>query len=401
MDLQSDVQNSLEKFSHPSPSNKRKVFIAVVILVLIGAGMILKNYFFSAKSEQRSLRSVAVEVESARRASISRTITAIGSLRANQMVTVKPFISGLVSKIHVEGGQEVKFGQTIVSIDDRKYRNKLKEAEAKLAYANLDFARNDKLVNLNYGRKKAQEQALAEKHSAEAAVDQAKKEIEDCQIVSPFDGIISLNELSVGSPVNESVELFSVIDLDPIKIEFRIPAQYLRNLSVGQSLNVSVDGFLDQKFEAYIEAIDTRVDPNAHTIAVRAIIRNENNMLRPGLFARIDLQVGSKDDALVLPTSAVQINGKEESVYKLMFYGGKENDETFVAVRQPVSTGLQEGDKIEITRGIVEGDLIVTVGHLKIRDGTPVTFEGDNEYLKKIKEEKAKKNDNESKKVKK
>jgi membrane fusion protein (multidrug efflux system) len=366
----------------------RKASILGGISLIILLGGLIKGLFFSSNFSPRTLKAITVEVESVRVASIARTITAVGTLRANQSVTIKPLVNGQVAKINVEGGQEVKAGEAIVSIDDRKYRNKLKEAEAKLAFAELEFNRYDKLATQNLGKKKLYERAIADKKEAEALVDSAKKEIEDSVITAPFEGVITLNDISVGAAVNENTELFTIVDLDPIKIDFRIPAQYLKTISRGQSIKVMIDGFLDEKFEAYIEAIDARVDPNSHTIAVRANINNKNNLLKPGLFARIDIQVGSKDNALVVPAGAVQVNGDEESVYKLTYY---DKEKAFIAIRHPIVTGLQEADKVEVLRGLDEGDLIVTVGQLKIRDGTPVSFEEEKKYIDKLKEEAQKK----------
>lgn len=363
--------------------HKIALFGGIAVIFLLG-GLVFKEVLFPSKPPVRMLKAITIEAEPVRIASISRTITAVGTLRANQSVTVKPLVSGQVTKIHVEGGEEIKAGEAIISIDDRKYRNKLKEAEAKLAFAELEFNRYDKLAAQNLGKKKLHERAIADRKEAEALVDMAKKEIEDSIITAPFEGVISLNDISIGVSVNENTELFTIVDVDPIKIDFRIPAQYLKNISKGQSMNIVIDGFLDKKFEAYIEAIDAKVDPNSHTIAVRANIDNKSHLLKPGLFARIDIQVGSKDNAIVLPSTAVQVNGDEESVYKLTYYA-KEN--TFVAIRHPVVTGLQEADKIEVLRGVDVGDLVVTVGQLKIRDGAPVTFEGEKEYLDKLREE--------------
>ena len=374
-------------FPRTSSGNRRKFMLlgGIIVAFLVGVGvLIFKGVFSPSEPPARALKSVTVEVEPARTASISRVITAVGTLRANQSVTIKPLVNGQVSKIHVEGGQEVRDGEAIISIDDRKYRNKLKEAEAKLAFAELEFNRYDKLAALNFGKKKLYERAVADRKEAEAMVDQARKEIEDSVITAPFEGMITLNDISIGASVNENTELFTIVDLDPIKLDFHIPAQYLRNISKGQNLKVMVDGFLDQKFDAFIEAVDARVDPNSHTIAVRAAIDNGKHLLKPGLFARIDIQVGSKDNAIVLPASVVQVNGDEESVYKLTYFA-KEN--IFVAMRHPITTGFQEADKIEVVRGVSEGDLIVTVGQLKIRDGVAVTFEGEKEYLDKFKKE--------------
>lgn len=364
-------------------SSRNKVLFGAGLFILVVGGFVLKGVLFAPPPVARAFKPVTVEVEPARVASIARTITAVGTLRANQSVVVKPLVNGQVSKIYVEGGQEVKAGDPILTLDDRKYQNKLKEAEARLSFADLEFERYQKLVAQNFGRKKSHEQAISNKKEAEALVDIAKKEIEDCVIKAPFEGVVSLNDISVGASVNENTELFTVVDIDPIKIDFRVPAQYLKNISKGQTVNVTIDSFMDQKFEASVDAIDALVDPQSHTISVRATIDNKNNLLKSGLFARLDLEVGAKDNAIIVPSFAVQVNGDEEFVYKLIYYAEKN---IFVAVRNPVMTGLQEGDKIEIVQGLNEGDLIVTVGQIKIRDGIPVTFEGEKEYLDKFKQ---------------
>lgn len=375
----------MNSLTNPKKSHRKKIIWGIVLIALGSTAFVYKDTIFpTEKVIARTMRSVKIEAEPVRLASISREITASGALRANQSVTIKALVHGQVAKIHVEGGQEVKKGEPIISIDDRRYRNKVKELESKLSFLNRDFDRYSKLNDSNYGKKKLFEKASADRSEAEAALDQARKDVEDCTIAAPFDGSISLNEVSVGMSVSENVELFTISDIDPIKIDFRIPSKYIKNISVNQPVSISIDEFLDQKFDAFIDAIDSKVDTTSHTIAIRVSIKNANNALIPGLFARVHLLVGAKDNAMVVPTSAVQINGDQESVYKLTYY---EKENIFVAVRQPVTLGLQEKDKVEVIRGVKENDLIVTVGHMKIRDGIPVTFEGDKEYLDKYKEE--------------
>lgn len=377
--------DSMNSLPNPKKSHRNKIIWVILFVILGSTTLVYKEKIFSTeKVVARTMRAVKIEAEPVRLASISREITASGTLRANQSVTVKALIHGQVAKIHVEGGQEVKKDEPIISIDDRRYRNKVKELESRLSFLQRDFDRYSKLNESNFGRKKLYEKALADRSEAEAALDQARKEVEDCTITAPFDGTVSLNDVSVGMSVSENVELFTISDNDPIKIDFRIPSKYIKNISVGQAVSISIDEFLDQKFDAFIEAVDSKVDINSHTIAIRVNVKNNTNLLRPGLFARVSLLVGAKDNAMVVPTSAIQINGDQESVYKLTYY---EKENIFVAIRQPITLGLQEKDKVEVVRGLNENDLIVTVGHLKIKDGSPVTFEGDKEYLDKYKEE--------------
>ena len=364
------------------------LFSSLALAVFLGVWY-WKNTSNPDQQKNRVARAVLVEVEAARKASISRTITAAGTLRANQSVNIKAFVNGQVRKIYAQGGQEVGEGAPILALDDRKYRNRLQEAEAKLSFAKLELSRYQKLSDANSGPKKRQEKAETDYREALAYVDQAKKDIDECVIKAPFEGVITLNDISIGASVDERSELFTLVDMDPIKIDFRVPAQWLRYLSIGQSIGVKVDGFLDEKFEANIEAMDATVDPTAHTILVRGSIDNKKRILKPGLFARVELQVGSKDNAIVLPVTAVQVNGEQESVYKLTYFD-KEN--VFVAARYPVVVGLQQGQLVEILRGVNPEDLVVVVGVSKIRDGSVVSFEGEKEYLDKFKKNRENKN---------
>lgn len=365
---------------------EHRVLAILLGLIIVGAfAIIIKEFFLSEPKNRRQMKGVTVEVEYVRKASLTKRITTVGTLTANQIVTVKPQVNGLISEIKVQGGSEVVANQPIMQIDDRQFKSNLKEEEAKLILAKAVHDRASKLLEKKFGPVKSYDEALANLKAAESRVEIATKRVEDSLIQAPFEGIISLNNISIGAPVNEQTELFTIVDVDPMKLDFRVPAEYLKYISVGQTLTIVIDGFEDEPFSGTVEAIDAKVDPHAHSIAVRANLRNEKRMLKPGLFARVDLVVGSKDDALVVPLSAVESSGDEEYVYKV-FNG--------VAYRFPVTTGIQEGDNIEIVRGLQDEDTVVTVGQNKIRDGIPVVYEGMENDLKKEDNSKQSKNVN-------
>ncbi|MBN9412712.1 MAG: efflux RND transporter periplasmic adaptor subunit [Candidatus Paracaedimonas acanthamoebae] len=365
---------------------EHRVLATLLGLIILGVfSLIIKQFVLSDQKSRRQMKGVTVEIEYVRKASLTKHITTVGTLAANQIVTVKPQVSGLVSEIKVQGGSEVVANQVIMQIDDRQFKSNLKEEEAKLILAKAAHERASKLLEKKFGPAKSYDEALANLKAAESRVEIATKRVEDSQIQAPFEGIISLNNISIGAPVNEQTELFTIVDVDPMKLDFRVPAEYLRYISVGQTLAIIIDGFEDEPFSGTVEAIDAKVDPHAHSIAVRAHLSNQKRTLKPGLFARVDLVVGSKDNALVVPLSAVESSGDEEYVYKV-FNG--------VAYRFPVTTGIQEGDNIEIVRGLQEGDVVVTVGLNKIRDGIPVVYEGMETDLKKEDDSKESKNTN-------
>ena len=177
-----------------------------------------------------------------------------------------------------------------------------------------------------------------------------------------------MRNISVGATVDEGKDLAKLVDVTPIIIDFQVPATFVRLISPGQDITVKVDGFGDKKFDATIDAVDALIDPSSHSLSARGSIPNSSGELKPGLFGRVNLIAGSKDDALLVPEIAVEISGDENFVFKVVEQTRKDGTKTMVAYRTVVTTGLREGKNIEIVRGLKKGDLVVTSGQIKIRD---------------------------------
>src|SRR3546814_8096054 len=141
--------------------------------------------------------------------------------------------------------------------------------------------------------------------------------------------------------------------LQPLKVDFRVPAVYLRLLEVGQPLRIRVDAFPDETFTGTVYAIDPRIDVNGRAVALRATIPNEDGRLRPGLFARVTLVVDRREDAIIVPEQAIVPRGDEKFVFKVL--DGK-------AVMSPVRTGQRREGPVELIEGLAGGDGIVTSG---------------------------------------
>tara|TARA_A100000171_G_C2132071_1_gene147424 strand:- start:1144 stop:2490 length:1347 start_codon:yes stop_codon:yes gene_type:complete len=351
---------------HKLAEHKRGIFLGILAILAISLGL----YFIlkSEEAEKRDYRASKVEVEEVRIGSMTRTITAVGTLRAQQTVILRPEINGVIAKIHIDGGEYVNEGDPLFTLEDRLFRAEVKEAEAKLALARVQNKRATKLEAQKFGSAVNRDKALADLNVAEALLESAKSKLDRTIIKAPFDGIVGLHSLSLGAPVDQNKELITLVDINPMKVDFKVPAKFLRYISTGQRVKVAVDGFREKKFPGLIEGIDATVDTTAHSIEARALIPNKNRILKPGLFARVDVVVGTKSKALIVPAVAVDKLGDQEFVYKVV--EGR-------AFQTPVITGIQEGENIEILRGVNAGDHIVTVGQLKLQDGSPVRYELD------------------------
>ena len=346
---------------------KQKPLLAVAAALPVLAAIYGGYLFFQSSSEvERKARPVPVEAEEVRVGSLTRTITAVGTLRANQMVDLRTEVAGVVSQVNVKGGEYVEPGTLLFTLDDRSFRAEVQGAEAQLTNARLAYERAQKLsANQITANKKNFAEAEAAFKIAEAKLERAESDLSKTKIRAPFEGIVGIHDLSVGSHVDSNKEILTLVDVTPIKVDFRIPAEYLPFVSTGQKVSVLVDGFGKTPFPGLIEAIDSKVDPVTHSIGARAVVPNKKNLLKPGLFSRVDVVVGAKDHTLIVPASALEKQGDQEMIYKVV---------EGLAIHVPVITGIQEGDNVEVVRGLNPGDHVITVGQMKIRDNTPVRY---------------------------
>lgn len=357
MSIIQTFSNIIRKYPH---------LIAVALILLIGISAGLYLYPKTAVDQKRNLDKVSVEVEEVRTGSLTRTITAVGTLIANQTIVLKPEISGVIARIYVDGGEMVNKDMPLFEIDDRLYKSEVKDCEAKLKFATLELKRAKQLASTNFGSTQKHDDAQGKYLIAEAACDAANAKLEKTIIRAPFQGVVGLHSLSIGAHIGPDREIATLVDINPIKVDFKIPAEYIRFISLGQKINVIVDGFGERKFLGLLAGIDSKVDPLAHSINIRALMANKENLFKPGMFARIQLVVGSKDNTVLIPENAIESSGDQEMVYKVI---------DGLAFQVPIITGIREGENVEILRGLQPDDHIVTVGQSKIRDGTPVRYE--------------------------
>jgi membrane fusion protein (multidrug efflux system) len=352
-------------------STKHLVMGAATAVVVIAAGVYL--YKQSQPAATAEYLGVSVEVDVARRGSLNRKLETVGNLVANNTVSVRSQVRGQVSVARAQGGEEVQKGAVLFELDDRTFVAALKEAQARFTVAEANFKRAGALKEKNFGTGKSLDETQAQFLAAQAAVEKAQKELEDTKISAPFEGMVSLHKISVGATVDPSTEILTITDVDPMKVDFKVPAQYYAYLSVGQEVTVTVDSLPDQVFKATIENIDAQVDAVSQQVAIRATLDNSKRMLKPGSYAKIAMTVGSQDNALFVPEEAVKVTADQSYVFKV--FEVPEYPGVFAAGRVPVITGIEDGDRIEIKRGLNERDLVVTVGMDKLRQGAQIRFD--------------------------
>lgn len=305
------------------------------------------------------VEALKVAVETAQRQTL-----AIGTFRSYESVIIRPEVTGRVVELSFREGEKVKSGQIMVRLDDSVEKATLGQAEARLALAKANFARAQTLVAREAGTIKALDEARTGLLSAEADITLAKARLDKMSIAAPFDGIVGLRKVSVGDYLSPGTAVVNVEQIDPLKIDFRVPEIFLPAVKDGAPISVTVDAFPGRSFAGQIYAIDPLIDQAGRSIVVRARIGNPGDILRPGLFARVTLTLAVRENAIFVPEQSIIPIGDKTFVYRIV--DGK-------VTNTQVKLGLRRNASVEVLEGLSPGDLVVTAGQLKVQPGRAVT----------------------------
>lgn len=289
--------------------------------------------------------------------------SAVGTLKANESVVIRPQIEGTVKEIRFQSGDAVAKGDPLIFLEDSLYKAMLNEAQAKLELYKGKYERARILYERRSGTLKERDEMFAQMRITQAEVDKAKAQLAKTVLRAPFDGVIGLKNISAGAYVRVGEDLVTLDHLDPMKIEFRLGENMIDKVSIGKSLEVEVDGFPDNVFEAKVEAIDTNIDPMGHSLRVRALLENKEELFKPGLYVKVKLLTNSHENVVKVPESAVESRGNQEYVYRV---------EDGKARYTPVKTGGRNGEKVEILAGLESGQTVIVAGQMKVQDKWPV-----------------------------
>lgn len=308
---------------------------------------------------------VPVEVAKAKTGTVLRRVTTVGTLTAIQSVVLHSEVTGKIAKIYFKEGKTVKEGTPLFKIDDALYKAKVKEAEAKFEVNKGQYNRTVKLLEKKFGTIADRDKAFAEMQVSEALLDQAKIDLDNTVIKAPFAGVMDFSKVHVGAAISPTIDLATIVDLDPINVDFSVAESYLPHVHEGDIVDVTVEDIDILPVEATITAISPEISPDTRKVVLRAQMPNTELLYRPGLFARVLVLAGTVENAVLVPTTAIEREGDEEFVLLVV-----DN----VSVRSTISTGQHEGNETEITHGVKEGDLVITAGGFRAPDGTEVTI---------------------------
>ncbi len=306
---------------------------------------------------------VAVEVAAVKTARLQEDAAAIGTLRSNESVVVRPEISGRISRLNFVEGRPVEKGQLLVALDASVHAAEVQQAKANLALADTNFNRVTELEREKFVSMNAKDQALNALRVAQATLALADARLAKTEIRAPFAGVIGIRQVSVGDYVKEGQDLVTLEDISALKVDFRLPELLLTDLKRGQTVEVASDALPGRTYAATLDAIDPLIDQNGRALVLRARLRNTDGQLRPGMFVRTRVILAERPRALTVPEEALIPVGADQYVFRVT---------ADKAARVKVKTGLRRDTQVEITEGLQAGDVVVTAGQLKLRDGATV-----------------------------
>ncbi|MCO5095994.1 MAG: efflux RND transporter periplasmic adaptor subunit [Rhodocyclaceae bacterium] len=306
---------------------------------------------------------VGVETATVAATAFHDDVAAVGSLKSNESVVLRPEIAGRIAAIHLREGMPARKGAVLVALDAATQAAELRQAEANLALAQANYKRTEDLYQKKFVSERARDESAANLKVLEAAVALARAKLQKTQIRAPFSGIVGIRNVSVGDYVKEGQELINIEDIGSLKVDFRLPESHLARLRKGLAIEIATDAMPGEAFKGVLDAIDPLLDASGRAISLRARLDNPDLKLRPGMFVRVRLALGGERQGLTVPEEALVPAGNDNFVFRVV--EGK-------AQRVKVTIGQRNGAAVEIEDGLKAGDEVVTAGQLKLRDGVPV-----------------------------
>lgn len=351
----------------------RTVLIVAVAIAVIGGIKLWRNHAARAAQAHRGPYQVSVSAAPVGTVSWRSEIHTVASLVATSGVNLTPQLSGQVTGIYFHSGEHVKKGKRLIQLDDSSQLATLAEDRANEALAHINYQRAQHLYAARATSRAALDTARADEQSAKAAVDNVRATLAKLALSAPFSGWIGVRQVSLGEYLSPGTEIAALNVWNPLRAEFTVPQSQSGLIHPGQTVDLAVDAFPGRRFQGRITAVDSQVNPSTRNVTVEAIVRNAHLRLRPGMFGEASILVGAAHTHLAVPSVAVTYSTFGDYVYVVKKH--KEGArEVQVAVSTPIHPGHARGELTEILSGLHSGELVVTAGQIKLRNGTPVVI---------------------------
>ncbi|MFZ6752754.1 efflux RND transporter periplasmic adaptor subunit [Undibacterium sp. Dicai25W] len=357
----------------------KRMFIMLGCVVLLIAGLAFGKYL-QIKQLIANAPKPGAQTVSATKAEVLEwqpQISAVGTVTAFRGVDISSEVNGLVREVLFKSGQNVKRGDLLIQLNADADVAQLHALEA-AAELSATVLKRDQAQLAAEGVSQAQVDAdAADLKSKRAQVAQQAAVVAKKSIRAPFNGRLGITTVNPGQYINTGDKLVTLQTIDPVYIDFYVPQKQIGSLKIGQNLKISSDSFTGQEFAGQVSSINPKIDTASRNVQVQATLSNQKQLLLPGMFANVALDVGDKNKFITLPQTAIAYNPYGSTVF-VVKDGDKKDDNgnaTKVAQQVFVTTGATRGDQVAVLTGLQAGQLVVTSGQLKLKNGTPVVID--------------------------
>lgn len=309
-------------------------------------------------------KALAVETLVATPEALSADIKVPGTILANESTEIHPEVSGRMVELNIREGTNVAQGTLLAKLYDGDLQAQLRKLEVQLKIADQTEKRQAELLKIQGISQQEYDLSLLQVLNLKADMDIIKEAIRKTEIRAPFSGKLGLKNVSPGGYVTPSTVLTTISQVNTLKIQFNIPERYGAKLKPGQTVTFNVDGSA-KTYVATIIASEISIDEDTRSLAVRALVKQPDASLIPGVFAEVKIILGKNEEALMVPNSSIIPLGRKKQLY--LYQGGK-------AMVQEVTTGVRDSTNIQILTGIKAGDTVITSAVLFLRPGLEVTI---------------------------
>lgn len=351
------------------------IIIAVVAVLVLGKMFFFKNTDANGDSQKGGAAATAGKSKDAKGGgmptavnifvtnlgSLDNVITASGTIFPNEEIELRAEASGPLTVLNIKEGSRVAAGQVIAKIKDTDLQAQLKKLSYETELAKQTEARQKKLLDINAISKEEYEITANKLNTLASDKDLIQANLDKTVLKAPFAGKIGLKNVSQGAYVTPATSLATLVQTNPVKIDFTIPEKYSTKVALGRGVKFEVEG-QSESYYANIVAIDPKIDPNLRTLKLRAISKNPTDKLIPGMFVKVTLDLAASK-AIMIPTEAVVpvLKGKKVFIMK----DGK-------AIEVMIETGLRTDEKIQVISGLNSGDSLIVSAIMAIKKDSPV-----------------------------
>lgn len=357
---------------------KRMIQMLIALGILFGLIILYKGFkslMIAHYMKSKQNPTITVTAKNVTKQQWAQEITATASTRAVLGVYVTTELAGLISKVYFKPGSNVKKGQVLVELNIDADVAQLASLEAQYKLAQITYTRDKAQYSIQAVSKQQLDTDLQNMKNLQAQVAQQAATVDKKIIQAPFSGTVGISLVYPGQYLNVGDKVTTLQSLDPIYVDFYLPQQNLVSLRKNQKISFSLDTYPNVTFEGKITTINPIVETSTRNVEVEATVPNPKHLLLPGMFGNAVIDLGAKKEFLTVPQTAINYNSYGDIVFIIKTTGKDKKGNPIQTVTQSfVTVGDTRGDQIAILKGVNAGDLIVTSGQLKLKNGSPVAI---------------------------